>query len=538
MVKRYLKKSKSISITLLIVGLGLLILGTIQSANEDEGEVAIEIIKRDKLMPAAHNVYANPNALNGKYYLFKATITNKTKKSLKNLSVKYRIPGYIEWTELELVGKMFKNQSTVVLCYPKFDSKITEKTTESIETVEILIDWDGSKNNSLKETFDFKLADRNEFIYTNLSKDEISGWSDIFDNTVLLPCFVTPNDPVVQYYTQNIQEKILRGEKASIGKKPEEAIRFLMGIYEATLKSGMVYSSVKGIPSNLKDNSQYSQYNRLPREVITGNTGLCLELSLLYASVLSNAGLEPIIFMIPGHAFPGVIFNGSYYAIEATGIGGEGIGGRMSTEKAFEYGMKELNDFFDKAMIGDPKYNIIDIVRLNQEGVTAMYLPNDNFLKEKVDQIASRWVQKSFNIVGKLFEQNYFAPSADLSFNIPHTWEVNRMPDASFPVLTAQVTSPDNQIVANVFDFPGISSDSIALSKLKIELSKNQKELEFLKTNEDIDGIIITEKGNFKWIGKTISSIHGMRFVMIGTDEAKFEENKEIINELYESIKK
>src|SRR5690606_20485963 len=235
----------------------------------------------------------------------------------------------------------------------------------------------------IEENFSFRITNRNEFMFTNLPNEEISEWSDIYDNDVLLACYVTPNDSIVQYYTQNIQEKILKGESASVTKDAKEAVRFLVGIYQATLQSGMVYSGTKGIPANLQDYSQLSQHNRLPREVITGNTGLCLELSLLYASVLSNAGIEPVIFLVPGHAYPGFRLNGQYYAIEATGIGGQGLGNITSPEQALEQGMKQLSEFMQNAQNGDPRYTIVDIHDANAKGATPMQLPDDQRSEER-----------------------------------------------------------------------------------------------------------------------------------------------------------
>src|SRR5690606_3867313 len=380
---------KSKLIPLLISGVGLLLLASSFIFKSSSGEIDVEIIKTTNIMPAAHNVYANKDAQDGKYYLFKAKVTNKTDNVLEDVVVRYRIPGYIDWTELDVIGEMYSGQTAAILCYPKFDDKITQKTTESRENVEIEVTWKGlDEDDTIEESFSFRMTNRNEFMFTNLPNEEISEWSDIYDNDVLLACFVTPNDPIVQYYTQNIQEKILMGEAASVTKDPNEAVRFLAGIYQATLQSGMVYSGTKGTPSSLQDYSQLSQHNRLPREVITGNTGLCLELSLLYASVLSNAGLEPIIFLIPGHAYPGFKLNGQYYAIEATGIGGQGVGNlvaNMTVQQAFEAGQKQLGEFMQYAQNGDPRYTLVDIHAVNANVVTHMNLPDDKFLCKKVD---------------------------------------------------------------------------------------------------------------------------------------------------------
>src|SRR5699024_6657224 len=141
----------------------------------------------------------------------------------------------------------------------------------------------------------------------------------------------------------------------------KEGVRFLNGIYQATLVSHMVYSGTSGVPAKIDDVSSIIQSIRLPREVITGKTGLCIELSILYASILMDAGLDPIIYLIPGHAYPGFKMNGNYYAIESTSIGGEGIGGRSSAEEAFQTGMKNLNEFFQRASAGDDRYMIVDV---------------------------------------------------------------------------------------------------------------------------------------------------------------------------------
>jgi len=326
-------KKLIIPIVLCIAGITLTAFSFISGTKGNADDIDIVIEKASFIMPAAHRVYANSEAMDGKYYLFKAKITNNSTETLEDVTVKYRIPNFIDWTELTISGEMFPGQTLVVPCYPKFKNDITEKSTESVEKTEIEISWDGAhEDDIIEEDFSFKLTNRNEYVYTGIKAEEISSWADMYDNDALIACFVTPNDPIVKYYTQNLQEKLLKGEAASVTRKPEDAVRFLGGIYEATRKSHMVYSGTKGIPKSTEDVQSIVQQVRLPREVITGNTGLCIELSVLYASVLSAAGIDPIIYMVPGHAYPGFRMNGQYYAIEATGIGGEGLGNIMSAE--------------------------------------------------------------------------------------------------------------------------------------------------------------------------------------------------------------
>ncbi len=358
------------------------------SGNTDE-PLKFEIDASKVLMPSAYKVYANPKVLGGQYYLFKMMVTNQGNKPIDNLKIAYRIPRYIDWADLETVKRLNPGQSAVVCCYPVFNDDIVDKTTSSRETAEIRITAGEIEKT---ERFPFDMKGRSEFVYTSIPSQEIASYGDIMDNSELLACFITPEDPIIKYYTQQIQEKLLKGEQASVSNRPEDAVRFLMGIYEATNRSHMVYSGTKGVPADFGDIQSTVQNLRLPREVVTGNTGLCIELSLLYASVLANEGLSPMIFLVPGHAYPGFQLNGQYYAIEATGIGGEGLGGRSSAEEALQSGMKELNEFVQAFQAGDPRYEALDINNLIGQGVLPMELRDDAFMRQKVDDIA-----KTFN---------------------------------------------------------------------------------------------------------------------------------------------
>lgn len=163
-----------------------------------------------------------------------------------------------------------------------------EKTTSSKEQVNIKVT--GSNIEETEENFAIDIKGRNEFMYTNIPAEEIRTAGEMFDNMDLLSCYVTPEDPIIKYYTQKIQEKVLKGETASVTNKDEEGVRFMTGIYDATLMSHMVYSGTSGVPVKFGDVQSLIQSIRLPREVVTGKTGLCIELTLLYASIMMNAG--------------------------------------------------------------------------------------------------------------------------------------------------------------------------------------------------------------------------------------------------------
>jgi hypothetical protein len=345
----------------------------------------LEISKPPVIMPCAYKVYANRDALEGKYSLFKMVVKNTSSMPAKNVEVLYSVTNYIQQTLAEKIPLIEPGQTVVVNCYPSFPDKIVEKMTDSKETVNILVK--GGNIKTREENFAITIKGRNEFVYTFVPEDELRTANDWFDNAPLLSCLVTPNDPIIKYFTQKIQEKILKGDITN-EKGLQESIRFLKGIYYATVKAHVVYGSTSsGVPE--KDYSSVVQGIKLPREVISGKSGLCIELAILYASILQAAGLEALIFLAPGHAYPGFYLNNNYYAIESTGIGGEGIGGVQSPDAAFEAGMKNLEKWDAGRRAGDDRYSVVHVISAIKEGAVAMELKDDDFLRRTIDEIAN-----------------------------------------------------------------------------------------------------------------------------------------------------
>jgi hypothetical protein len=542
-------KSKFIPLAIALVGI-LCFATSFIIPSSNSGELEVEIEKSAFIMPAVHRVYSNPDALNGKYHLFKAKITNKSNQTLEDVTVKYRIPDYIDWTELTVSGQMFPGQTLVIPCYPKFKDDITEKSTESIEKAQIEISWDGAEEDDIiEEEFSFKITNRNEYVYTGVKTEEISTWSDMYDNDALIACFVTPNDPVVKYYTQNLQEKMMKGEAASITRKPEDGVRFLANIYEATRKSHMVYSGTKGIPQSTEDIQSIVQQIRLPREVITGNTGLCIELSCLYASVLSAAGLDPIIYMVPGHAYPGFKMNGQYFAIEATSINGEGLGGIASAEEAFKKGNENLKEFMERAQSGDPRYTLVDIHAVNQQGVTAMDLKDNDFMRKKVDDIVASWsseqpVQPKNETQPNrrpsnteiIVPENSIKTSA-LSFAIPNGWQTMMRPVPQVPILTAQVVAPDQLTTVSIYDIPAASIEE-AMQTIDQYMLNFGMQMQYQSNGNTISGQTQAQDGStFNWVGKCLKSQNGIRVVAVGAPSYAYNQKTGIINQVFNSIR-
>jgi uncharacterized membrane protein YgcG len=463
-------------------------------------------------------------------------LTNKGSHPIKNVKPSYEIPKFIEETSLDKIAVINPGQSVVIACYPAFKDDIVNKTTSSKEKTKIKISTSGGDK---EEEFGFEMKGRNEFLYTCVNPDEIRSYRDMFDNDPLVACYVTPEDPIIKYYTQQIQEKVLKGETAAVTNDPKEAVRFLLGVYQATYLSGMVYSGTSGVPSKFEDVESLVQSLRLPREVVTGNTGLCIELSILYSSILMAGGLEPIIFLIPGHAFPGIKYQGQYFAIEATKIGGAGIGGRGGAEEAFKRGMEELDEFIKAAQMGDERYSIINIRELIAQHITPMELKDDQFMREKVEKIAAGWVNGALpdnvntnvavtntgggndgggggggndnsggggndNSGGGGNTAGMLKYSGVVSFSYPQSWQGRNNPMPGLPQMVKAFVSPDQGGYLQIYSVPGASDGNQALQVIQQQLYGLGQEVEFQSAGTNgnfqiFSGITYSQNGQLPW---------------------------------------
>lgn len=310
----------------------------------------------------------------------------------------------------------------------------------------------------------------------------------------------------------------------------------------------MVYSGTKGIPQSTDDIKSMVQQIRLPREVITGNTGLCIELSCLYASVLSAAGIDPIIYMVPQHAYPGFKMNGQYYAIEATYINGEGLGGIGTAEQAFKKGSDNLEEFMKQAQNGDPRYTIVDIHGVNQQGVTAMDLKDNDFLRKKVDDIVASWdggtpaVSNDKNQPKPRPNNDIITPEPTLrtntlSFTIPNGWQTVMRPVPQMPILTAQVVAPDQMTTVTIYDIP-TNNKQEALQTISQYMSNFGMQMQYQSNGNNLSGQTYGSDGSiFNWMGKCIKMQNGIRLIAVGSPDYAYNQNQAIISNVFNSIK-
>ncbi len=109
-----------------------------------------------------------------------------------------------------------------------------------------------------------------------------------------------------------------------------------------------------------------SQRIRLPGEVLDTSSGNCIELTLLYASVVEALGMQPALVIVPGHAYVAVRLddtNDSYYFIETTMIG------QATFKQSVTEGITEWSDAQPHVNAAEADYGWVDIATQRQNGI-------------------------------------------------------------------------------------------------------------------------------------------------------------------------
>ncbi|WP_052647249.1 DUF3320 domain-containing protein [Pseudoflavonifractor capillosus] len=130
-------------------------------------------------------------------------------------------------------------------------------------------------------------------------------WHGVGYYPELLTAFITPNHPEVAKLTSRAAEFLKQwtddpSQDAYLRENPNRVRLQAASVYAAMQEQNIVYSIM---PASFET---VGQRVRLCDTIIQEKKGNCLELTLLYAACLEAIGLNPLVVVIPGHAFAGV----------------------------------------------------------------------------------------------------------------------------------------------------------------------------------------------------------------------------------------
>ena len=133
-------------------------------------------------------------------------------------------------------------------------------------------------------------------------------WGRKFANAQLLARWVTPHDEPVLQLVARAEHLIpggrLRGYNQLPGVNLEAQVRAQAeAVFNALKQSHISYVSSIYTFGNFPGETQRV---RLPRETLELTNANCIDVSVTFASAMENIGLEPVVVIVPGHAYTGV----------------------------------------------------------------------------------------------------------------------------------------------------------------------------------------------------------------------------------------
>ena len=219
-------------------------------------------------------------------------IENRSGSALRNLQVRIKAePEFaIDWTaRIDHIGETatYNLDKVDLVLSPGFLGDVTERLAGLLH-VEVFQE----KELLLKETKPAILLPREE-------------WGGLSSLPEILAAFVTPNHPAIEQVLRDaavILEVWTQNPSLSGYQVRDSKRTFLMtaAIYTAIRNLSLTYINP---PASFETEGQRI---RLPDRILGAKMATCLDLAVFTASCLEQAGLNPLVLIVKGHAFAGV----------------------------------------------------------------------------------------------------------------------------------------------------------------------------------------------------------------------------------------
>uniref|UniRef100_UPI003563741D DUF4011 domain-containing protein n=1 Tax=Gemmatimonas sp. TaxID=1962908 RepID=UPI003563741D len=150
---------------------------------------------------------------------------------------------------------------------------------------------------------------------------QIMAYNEFYNSTELLEIIaahVLPNHPaitpVLQRASALLQERTGSPSIEGYQSGPKRALEIAEAVYVALQEMAIVYINP---PASFEDSGQKV---RTPDQVLGERLGTCLDLACTYAACIEQAGLNPAIYFVHGHAYAGVFTSEEASATETAAL--------------------------------------------------------------------------------------------------------------------------------------------------------------------------------------------------------------------------
>lgn len=149
----------------------------------------------------------------------------------------------------------------------------------------------------------------------------------LMDMPFMVAGFVNEDHPSINQILQEALRTGMINRFAGYQGNQQEVLLQVGAIWNALQRRGVKYSNIP--TTSGRDIRVMSQHVRFLSDTIQASQANCLDGSVLFASILRKIGIEPLVVIIPGHAFVGFYTdanrNGSAF-LETTLIGNTNLG--------------------------------------------------------------------------------------------------------------------------------------------------------------------------------------------------------------------
>ena len=536
-----------VSAVFFFAGAGLLALWAVMGAKPARLTWDPPTVRRS-IMSFGYKVYANPQVNAGKYFLSKVVLKNSGGKPIHDLTVSYQVPDYIPWTTPEVSGDLPPGNSVVELYYPKFPERITHLANQTPATLEIKLQWreeeGGLREQVLRD--DFLIYGVNEVQYSDLPAEDMLTWYDQWNLAQFVICMVTPNDPTVKEYAAAITKRI-GGTLAGVTQDPRQVLELMKATYDYMRETGMRYASSEGVPTSIGDTRTLVQTVRLPRDVISSNNGLCIELAILWASILDQLGCQTYILLRPGHAFTIVQAGDQNFPIECTAITPKAVGQNNDVpfEKAVEMASEDLQKQQFKIVMSVQQYRgqgyaSPELPDVDVDKVKNMLASREREATNRQQPPERRQAQAEGNGPPEQGMARFEHRTGLVSFSYPDSWQIGQAPQQLG--ITWRAYDPSSLVGMDVIEVPNATSANAAIravaqafakagARIEIEDSRKQGELTVVL------GRTRAASGNSEWFGVFHPVRGGVIGVAAGSPSSSFQSNRPMLLQLLDTVR-
>jgi hypothetical protein len=321
-----------------------------------------ELQTKPQVMTCLAKSYGNPKFT--QLWVARTVLKNTGEQPFSDYRIRFRLREYApSWSAWRHSSEVVPGQTVVDAYFPIFDlDKVARLNGSCRDTLEMEYQYRGpdGKLVEVSDSRTVQLFGRNEVVFSSRKPADCGSWLDRFNyGPSILASFVTKDDPIIQQAAGWVS-----GQAGGVAANAsdENALKFLQALYSFMAANHIAYQT----PPSGEFNGQFGQHIKYGRDVLQNRAGTCVDLAIFYGSVCEAVGLEPVLFLVPGHCFPAVRLPGSHkiFAVETTGVG------RASFKQVSDRGFNEVQEARQRGQVYE-----MDIVKLHNQGIYGLQLP-------------------------------------------------------------------------------------------------------------------------------------------------------------------